>query len=116
MSLTHASRRWDETTSPGIALLVQRYQADWRSSPSPGFRPDPEVYLPASSDGMTFVEFSDGDKISLAEPVDFRSFELIDIYTDENAYVNGFGFERSACRNIGGDTVYTMRHEVQIDH
>src|SRR5262249_57564110 len=55
MSLTHASRKWDDTSSPEIALLVQRYQADWRSSPSPGFRPDPEVYLPADPDQRSTV-------------------------------------------------------------
>ena len=50
MSLTHAGRGWDKTSSPELALLVQRYEADWRSSPAPGFRPDPEVYLPADPD------------------------------------------------------------------
>jgi hypothetical protein len=47
------------------------------------------------------------------DPVDFRAFELINIYTDENAYVNRAGFERPAAREINGDTRYTMRHEVQ---
>src|SRR5438445_3375155 len=45
MSLTHSGPAWDDTSSPAIALVVQRYEADWRSSP--GFRPDPGEYLPA---------------------------------------------------------------------
>ncbi|MGL6074734.1 MAG: alpha/beta hydrolase-fold protein [Fimbriiglobus sp.] len=47
--------------------------------------------------------------------VDFRAFQLIDIYSDKNAYVNRHGFERPAMRNINGDTVYTTRHEVQME-
>ena len=47
------------------------------------------------------------------DPVDFRCFELIDIYRDTNAFVNGYGNERPAARKIDGDTWYTMRHEVQ---
>ena len=31
------------------------------------------------------------------DSVDFRSFELVNIYEDENAYVNQHGFERPAC-------------------
>ena len=44
MSLTHSGRTWDDTTSPGIELLVRRYKADWRSSPKD--RPNPRDYLP----------------------------------------------------------------------
>jgi len=44
MSLTHASRMWAATLSPATALHVQRFEADWRSSP--GIRPNPREYLP----------------------------------------------------------------------
>jgi len=44
MSLTYSGPRWDDTSSPAIALLVRRYEADLPSSP--GFRPDPGQYLP----------------------------------------------------------------------
>ena len=50
------------------------------------------------------------------DPVDFRQYELIDIYKDENAYVNRFGFERPAKRTIWGDTAYTVRHECQVEN
>ncbi|HEY1380952.1 MAG TPA: hypothetical protein VGF55_29400, partial [Gemmataceae bacterium] len=48
--------------------------------------------------------------------VDFRSYELIDIYADANAYVNRFGFERPAKRTVMGETVYTVRHECQVEN
>ncbi len=49
------------------------------------------------------------------DSVDFHSYELIDIYRDANAYVNRYGFERPAKRTIDGDTIYTVRHECQIE-
>ncbi len=53
---------------------------------------------------------------SCPDAVDFRCYELINIYEDQNAYVNRFGFERPAKRTIDGDTVYTVRHECQIEN
>jgi hypothetical protein len=47
--------------------------------------------------------------------VDFRAFELIDVYADANAYVNRFGFERPAKRTVNGETVYTVRHECRVE-
>jgi hypothetical protein len=49
------------------------------------------------------------------DPVDFRAFELINIYTDTNAYVNNSGFERPAYRYLNGDVHYTVRHEVHSE-
>jgi hypothetical protein len=49
------------------------------------------------------------------DPVDFRHFELINIYDDQNAYVNKHGFERPAKRDVNGDTVYHVRHECQVE-
>ena len=44
MSLTYSGPRWDDTATPAIALVVQKFEADWRSAP--GLRPDPGLYLP----------------------------------------------------------------------
>ncbi len=44
MSPTQSVRRWDDRSSPAIALKVRRYEADCRSSGGP--RPDPRAYLP----------------------------------------------------------------------
>jgi hypothetical protein len=50
------------------------------------------------------------------DSVDFRAFQLIDIYRDRNAYVNRYGFERPAKRDVDGDVVYTVRHECQMEN
>ncbi len=49
------------------------------------------------------------------DSVDFRAYELIDIYKDANAYVNRFGFERPAKRTLDGDTAYSVRHECHLE-
>jgi S-formylglutathione hydrolase FrmB len=63
-----------------------------------------------------YPEFFNGCWSFCPDPVDFRSYELMNIYKDENAYVNSFGFERPAMRQITGETIYTVRHECQIEN
>jgi hypothetical protein len=48
--------------------------------------------------------------------VDFRALQLIDIYRDENAYTNRFGFERPSKRTVDGDVEFTVRHECQLEN
>jgi hypothetical protein len=49
------------------------------------------------------------------DPVDFRAYELINIYQDENAYVNVHGFERPSSRDVNGEIRTTVRHECQME-
>lgn len=49
------------------------------------------------------------------DAVDFRAYELIDVYRDANAYVNRWGFERPSRRSLDGDVMTTVRHENQIE-
>jgi hypothetical protein len=60
-----------------------------------------------------YPDYFNGAWSHCPDPVDFRAFELINLYKDDNAYVNRFGFERPAARELNGDLRYTMRHEVQ---
>ncbi len=48
--------------------------------------------------------------------VDFRAFELVNIYGDPNAYVNAYGFERPSERTVTGETKLTMRREVLLEN
>jgi S-formylglutathione hydrolase FrmB len=65
---------------------------------------------------LYYPEFFNGCWSSCPDSVDFRDYELIDIYSDKNAYVNKFGFERPSQRTINGDTVMTLRHECQVEN
>ena len=48
--------------------------------------------------------------------VDFRAFQLVNIYSDTNAFVNASGFERPGSRSVTGEVMTTMRHEVQVEN
>ncbi|MBI4474230.1 MAG: hypothetical protein HY646_16280 [Acidobacteria bacterium] len=53
---------------------------------------------------------------SCPDGVDFRGFQLVNIYTDKNAYVNSRGFERPSARDENGEVRFTMRHECQMEN
>src|SRR5207237_8297802 len=52
---------------------------------------------------------------SAPEPVDFRAYEVIAIYRDDNAFVDGKGAERPSSRDLQGSTQTTVRHEVLME-
>src|SRR5204862_1055850 len=59
-----------------------------------------------------YPDFFNGAWSHAPDPVDFRAFELINVYRDENALVNRHGFDRPGARDLNGETKYTMRNEV----
>lgn len=63
-----------------------------------------------------YPDFFNGAWSSSPDPLDFRAYQLIDIYSDKNAYVNPYGFERPSERTVLGETRFTMRHEVQTEN
>jgi S-formylglutathione hydrolase FrmB len=63
-----------------------------------------------------YPDFFNGCWSFAPDSIDFRAYELINIYSDTNAYVNRFGFERPAMRTLQGDTIYHVRHETQIEN
>jgi hypothetical protein len=60
-----------------------------------------------------YPDFFNGAWSHAPDPVDFRAFELVNLYRDGNVYVNRHGFERPAARDLDGNVQYTMRHELQ---
>ena len=63
-----------------------------------------------------YPDFFTGAWASCPDSVDFRAFQLVDIYADENAYVNERGFERPSAREVNGDVRFSMRHETQMEN
>ncbi len=53
---------------------------------------------------------------SCPDGVDFRAFQLLNIYEDDNAYVNAYGNERPSARDADGDVLFTMRREVREEN
>jgi len=52
---------------------------------------------------------------SCPDGVDFRNFQLINIYENESAYFQEGGDEIPAKRNRNGQTDYSVRHECQLE-
>jgi hypothetical protein len=82
-------------------------------------RPHARVLDGASTGGWVslalqvfYPDFFNGAWAHAPDPVDFRAFELVNIYEDENVYVNKFGFERPSAREVNGDVRFTLRNEV----
>lgn len=63
-----------------------------------------------------YADYFNGCWSQCPDPVTFERFELIDIYKDANAYVNQFGFDRPSKRTIDSETIFTVRHECQIEN
>jgi hypothetical protein len=63
-----------------------------------------------------YPDFFNGAWSSCPDPVDFRALELVNIYQDDNAYVNLYGNERPSERKLNGDVVLTMRREVGVEN
>ncbi|HVM51332.1 MAG TPA: alpha/beta hydrolase-fold protein [Candidatus Acidoferrum sp.] len=63
-----------------------------------------------------YPDFFNGAWSSCPDPVDFRALELVNIYQDDNAYVNRYGFERPSERDRTGDVRLTMRREVGAEN
>ena len=62
-----------------------------------------------------YPDFFNGVWASSPDSVDFRAFELVNIYEDPNAFVNEHGEERPSAREANGDVHLTMRREVQME-
>jgi hypothetical protein len=63
-----------------------------------------------------YPDFFNGTWSSCPDPVDFRAFELVNIYSDDYAYSNRHGNERPSERDLKGDVVLTMRREVGVEN
>ena len=63
-----------------------------------------------------YPDFFNGTWSGYPDGVDFRAFQLINVYEDDNAYVNRWGFERPSKRAANGDVEFTIRHECQMEN
>ena len=99
--------------------LIPYVEARFRAGGSPGAR-----VLDGGSTGgwvalalqIFYPDFFGGAWASCPDSVDFRSFQLLDIYRGGNAYVDGEGRERPSARNLDGSTRFTMRHELRMEN
>jgi hypothetical protein len=63
-----------------------------------------------------YPDFFNGAWSSCPDPVDFRAFELVNLYSETNAYRNVYGNERPSERDKNNDVLLTMRREVGMEN
>jgi S-formylglutathione hydrolase FrmB len=63
-----------------------------------------------------YPDYFNGAWSQCPDPVDFRAYELVDIYSEDNVYVNKYQFERPSMRDTSGEVRFTLRHECQIEN
>lgn len=64
-----------------------------------------------------YPDFFNGAWAFCPDPVDFRSFQLVNIYEDANAYLAADGKDRPSARDPRtGATLFTIRHECGMEN
>jgi hypothetical protein len=63
-----------------------------------------------------YPDYFNGTWSGFPDSLDFRAYQLVNIYKDDNAYVNANGFDRPSARMANGDTEFTMRLECQKEN
>ncbi|HEX2638917.1 MAG TPA: alpha/beta hydrolase-fold protein [Pyrinomonadaceae bacterium] len=86
-------------------------------------RPDARFLTGGSTGGwvslalqLFYPDYFNGTWSGFPDSLDFRAYQLVNIYKDDNAYVNANGFERPSARMANGDTEFTMRLECQKEN
>ena len=99
--------------------LIPHVEARFRAGGSDGAR-----VLDGGSTGgwvalalqIFYPDFFGGAWASCPDSVDFRAFQLLDVYRGGNAYVDDEGRELPSARNLDGSTRFTMRHELRMEN
>ena len=102
-----------------VEELIPHVEATFRAVGQPRAR-----FLSGTSTGgwvclalqVFYPDFFNGAWSSCPDPVDFRALELVNIYQDDNAYVNRYGNERPSARDAKGDVKLLMRREVGVEN
>jgi len=50
------------------------------------------------------------------DAIDFTNYQLINIYKDENAFVNEYGYLRPVMREVSGEPIFSMKDFVQYEN
>ena len=98
--IPYVEERFRAGGSPGARVLDGGSTGGWVALALQIFHPD----------------FFGGAWASCPDSVDFRAFQLVDVYRGGNAWVDADGGERPSARNLDGSTRFTMRHELRMEN
>lgn len=112
-----------ENSGPyGYALiheLIPHIESKYRGTDSPDTR-----FVDGCSTGgwvslglqLYYPDFFNGAFSYSPDAIDFEHYQLINIYKDENAYVNEHGYLRPLMRDIYGEPSWSMKNFVQYEN
>lgn len=63
-----------------------------------------------------YPDFFGGTYSYSPDPVDFHHMQLVNLYEDDNAFVNRFGNERPSNRTTIGDPIFSIKKEVYYEN
>jgi S-formylglutathione hydrolase FrmB len=98
--LPHIERRFHAIATPAARVLDGQSTGGWVSLALKIFYPD----------------FFNAVWSSCPDGVDFRGFQLINIYQDSNAYFGANGAEIPSKRDLNGNVEFTIRHECGMEN
>ncbi len=99
--------------------LIPRIEKQFRGMGTPESR-----FLDGCSTGgwvslalqLFYPDFFGGCFSYSPDPVDFENFQLINIYRDENAFINEYGYLRPVERNISGEPVVSQKDVIWFEN
>lgn len=65
---------------------------------------------------LYYPDFFGGTYSYSPDPVDFNHMQLVNLYKDDNAFVNKYGNERPSNRTTTGDPIFSIRKEVYYEN
>lgn len=89
-----------------------------------GTRQNKQRYVDGCSTGgwvslalqLIYPDLFDGVFSYSPDAIAFDNYQLINIYTDENAYVNEYGYERPVMRDILGEPMLSLREFIHYEN
>lgn len=65
---------------------------------------------------LYYPDFFDGAFSYSPDAIDFENYQLINIYKDNNAFVNEYGYERPVAREVSGEPMISLRDFIQYEN
>jgi len=102
-----------------INELIPHIESEYRGTSSPDTR-----FVDGCSTGgwvslglqLYYPDFFNGAFSYSPDAVEFENYQLVNIYKDENAFVNEFGFTRPVMRDVSGEPLMSFEKFVKFEN
>jgi len=102
-----------------INELIPHIESEYRGSDSPDTR-----FVDGCSTGgwvslglqLYYPDFFNGAFSYSPDAVEFENYQLVNIYKDENAFVNEFGYPRPVMRDVSGEPLMSLENFLKYEN